>query len=108
MTRASKMVYGVIICRSDAQHIIVMEDPNYDKCFKVWEDLHSRWTTAAKEQHPFVLTQPLVTAFAPSMIYEIKLVPMNTEENASQSHNPYYKAMNEQGFTRTFLGKDII
>lgn len=106
-TKAPQMVYGVIVCRTDGEHIIAMEDPNYDKCFKRWEELHNQWTAATKEQHPFVMTAPVVTAFSPAMVYEVKLVPIN-QENAANANNPYYQAMHEKGLSRTFPSRDLL
>lgn len=100
--KTSPMIYGVIICRTDGEHIMVVEDPDYDKCFAKWQETYTNWQTSAKEQQPFVLTAPVVTAFAPALIYEIKLLPTNAQENASKTHNPYNSMMNEQGFSRTF------
>lgn len=99
-----KLVYSVLICRSDGNHIIVIESNNYDACYDTWKKTQQTWADASKEQKPFVLEDPIVTAFAPSMIYEIKLVPVMTEEMASKSHNPYQARMHEQGFGKTFPG----
>lgn len=105
MNKAQKeeqVVYGVIVFRTDGQHVVVLENPNFDVCYAEWEKLHEAWTTSVKEQQPFKLTSPVVTAFSPSMIYEIKLLPTNTQQNVSKSHNPYYNAMNTNGFSQTF------
>jgi len=99
----SNLVYGIVIFRTDGNHISVLEDPNYDKCFDCWKKVQMDWATAVKEQQPFILTNPIVTAFSPSLIYEIKLIPVNTKENVAKSNNnPYYAQMNEQGFSKSF------
>lgn len=98
-----KLVYGVIIFRQDAQHISAIESTDYDKCYECWKALQSEWATASKEQRPFVLEDPVVTAFSPSMIYEIKLIPVMTEEmSTSASKNPYASKMATQGFSQSF------
>lgn len=100
-----KLVYGVIVFRSDGQHIQAIESTDYDKCYERWKALQSEWAVAAKEQRPFVLEDPVVTAFAPSMIYEIKLIPVMTEEMAqTASKNPYASKMATQGFSQAFPG----
>jgi len=97
-----KMVYGVMVCRTDGNHIPVIESSDYDKCYECWNAMQFEWTTASKEQRPFRLEDPVVTAFSPSMIYEIKLVPVMTEELASKSNNPYQARMASQGLSQTF------
>jgi len=99
-----KMVYGVLIFRNNGEHIQALESTDYDKCYERWKALHNEWATASKEQRPFVLEDPIVTAFAPGMIYEIKLIPIMTEEMASKSNNPYQQRMNQNGFSNTFPG----
>jgi hypothetical protein len=106
-----KLVYSVLICRSDGNHIVVIESNNYDRCYDMWKQMQEKWALASKEQVPFLLEDPVVTAFAPPMIFEIKLVPVMTEEMASKSHNPYQRKMTEQGFGKTFpsaSGTDLL
>jgi len=104
------MVYQVVLLRTNGDHISILESDNYDKCYERWKELHTLWTACAKEVKPFVLEEPVVTAFSPSMIYEINLIPMSQQPTASNAHNPYQKAMQEQGFSRTFpgQGRDLI
>jgi hypothetical protein len=99
---SDKMVYSVVILRSDGNHISVYESANYDKCYDRWRSLQEHWTLASKEQKPFLLEDPVVTAFNPALIYEIKLVPVMPEEMATKSHNPYHQRMTQQGFSNTF------
>lgn len=99
------MIYSVVILRTDGQHIDMPSNPDYDKCYAEWKKLSDEWKDAAKEQRPFVLLDPIVTAFAPALIYEIRLIPVSTQEMASQTHNPYSKRMQEEGFGRTFPGQ---
>lgn len=99
-----KLVYSVVILRQDQQHISVIDSIDYDKCYARWVSLQIEWAQASKDQRPFILEDPVVTAFTPSMIYEIKLIPIMTEEMASKSHNPYQQQMNKQGFGNVFPG----
>ena len=99
-----KLVYSVIVLRQDQQHLAIIESTDYDKCYQKWKDLQSEWSMAWKDQRPFTLEDPVVTAFSPSLIYEIKLIPIMTAEMESKSNNPYQQRMNQQGFTNTFPG----
>lgn len=104
----TQLIYNVLVCRTDGQHIVAIESSDYDKCFAKWVDLHKVWSTAAKEQTPFVLVDPVVTAFAPAMVYEIKLIPVMTEEMAQKaSNNPYAQRMNQHGLSQTFPGNSV-
>lgn len=98
------MVYQVVILRTNGDHISILESDSYDKCYERWKELHTLWTACAKEIKPFVLEEPVVTAFNPSMIYEINLVPVSTQSSSSNAHNPYQKNMQEHGFGKTFPG----
>lgn len=103
-----QLVYMTAIYRTDGAHISVIESPDYDKCFAKWKELNEVWTKAIKDQAPFVLVDPVVTAFAPAMIFEIKLIPvMSQQMAASGSNNPYAQNMNEKGFGKTFPGASI-
>lgn len=97
-----KLVYSVVILRQDGNHIQVVESTEYNKCYDKWRSLQIEWASASKEQRPFILEDPVVTAFTPSLVYEIKLIPVMTEEMASKSNNPYQQRMNQQGFGQTF------
>ena len=111
MAKQEQMIYGVIVFRSDQQHVTVLESADYDACYEKWKLIQQEWTSAAKEQRPFILEAPVVTAFAPSMIYEIALLPVMTKELADKaSRNPYASQMSEKGFNRTFpgAGQDLL
>lgn len=105
-----KMVYAVIIFRRDSEHIQVIESTDYDKCYEKWKSLQLEWTASAKEQRPFILEDPVITAFTPSVIYEIKLIPVMSEEMISKSHNPYQQRMTQNGFSNMFpqAGTDLL
>lgn len=104
-----KLIYAVLVLRTDGEHIQVLESDDYDKCYEKWKTVLQEWKDAAKELRPFEIIDPIVTAFSPSMIFEVRLIPVGTEDS-NNSHNPYNKKMNEQGFSRTFpsQGKDLL
>lgn len=105
LQKSPKLVYSVFVLRTDGEHILVLESDDYDKCFEKWKLILQEWKDSAKEQRPFELTDPLVTAFSPSMIFEVRIVPREVEVN--NSHNPYHKKMQEQGLSRTFPGSGV-
>lgn len=92
--------YSVWVMRRDQAHITVMETGSFEEADKVWQDLNSRWTNSLKEQVPFILRAPLVTAFDPGLIYEIALLPYGNTNVASD--NPYQQNMRQNGFSNTF------
>lgn len=102
--------YEVVILRTDGQHISTPMTQDYDKCFEVWEQITNEWTNAAKEQRPFILRDPIITAFAPALIFEVRLLPVTGQETTSKTYNPYSQKMQEQGFSRTFpsQGRDLL
>ena len=101
----AKMVYEVVILRQDGNHLSIIQSTDYDKCYEKWKALQTEWTNSVKEQKPFILEDPVVTAFSPSMIYEIKLIPIMAEDLAqSSTKNPYAQKMNQNGFGQTFPG----
>jgi hypothetical protein len=111
MAKQTEMVYQVVIFRSDQEHIRVLESASYDECYDRWKSVQQEWALAAKEQRPFVLEAPVVTAFSPSMIFEVALLPVMTKELADKAaKNPYAQQMSEKGFGRTFpgAGQDLL
>jgi len=102
-----QQIYAVLVLRTDQDHIIVLESPDYEKCYNIWEDLIGKWTQAAKDGIPFKLSEPQVTAFSPGMITEIKLIPVS-QINQNKVHNPYYQNMVRNGFANTQGGRDIL
>ncbi len=107
--KEQKMVYEVLVLRTDQNHIVALESNNYDECFNCWVELTSQWEECAKESKPFQITDPIVTSFSPGMISEIRIVPVTSEEMKSKSHNPYYNQMMQNGFANTFgQGVDML
>lgn len=98
----SKKIYAVIINRRALEPIFVIESEDYDKCYSTWEVLLQQWETCVKELKPFVLREPVVTAFEPGLIFGIDLLPIQTEDSKSNAHNPYARKMKQEGFSQTF------
>lgn len=91
-----KPSYAVVILRRDEQHILVLEDNNYDKVFEEYEKIAAKWASCVKDHTPFSLTSPVVTTFDPGLIYEIKINPV-VETAASKYDNPYANQMRRNG-----------
>lgn len=96
-----KIKYNVIVMKKAQDHIFMIETENYDEAYKVWKETKDKWTNAIKEQIPFELESPIVTAFDPGMIYEITLVPIEAATNVN-SNNPYKRNAQAKGFSNTF------
>jgi len=91
------LAYAVVIFRTNSEHIFVMESDDYEQCFTRWDGLKNLWQESAKGLIPFVLTDPVVTAFSPSMIYEISIIPntsISNSSNNSKMPNPYQQSGN--------------
>lgn len=95
-----KSLYEVQILRIDGEHIIAAQSENYDECFEKWENLHKLWRETSDENKPFVLTEPKVTAFNPTLIKEITLVPV-VEQAEGKYSNPYQREMLRNGLSET-------
>lgn len=108
--KLNKSVYSIFIFRTDGQHLEVYSSNNFDACFQRWEQLTTEWTSAVKEERPFILRDPIVTAFSPNLIFELKLLPVSSQEMAAKSHNPYNQKMYEEGFGKVFpsQGRDLL
>jgi hypothetical protein len=95
----NKQVYVVLILRRDLNHITVLETENYDSAFELWTSLKDKWPEKLKEQKPFELTKPIVSAFDPGLISEIKIETYTIQE--SVAHNPYTQEMQKNGLSST-------
>lgn len=102
-----KTIYQVAILRKDNAHIMVRETSNFEECLATWKALHTKWADSVKEPKPFVLEDPIITAFEPGLIYEITLKPLY-EESTVDSSNPYQKAMVERGLSNSLQGTDLL
>jgi hypothetical protein len=95
-----KQKYGLYVLRRDGDHIIVLETENYDEVFALWKETKELWTTSIKEQKPFELTKPIVTAFDPGLISEVTIRPLI--KASMNQNNPYVQKMQQDGFANTF------
>lgn len=99
MSKETKQSYMVAILRRDGAHLSVLESDNFDQALEVYKQLKDKWKTAIKENAPFELERPVVTAFDPGLIYEINLKPV--VETAENTNNPYYQEMKRKGLGNT-------
>ncbi len=107
--KPDEIVYETWILRRDQQHIAVVVSTDFEKCYKVWEELQAQWAECAKEVKPFVLKDPVLTAFEPGLIYEITLRPVESPvSNAVNSKNPYAREMLNRGFSDVFGNQDLL
>ena len=95
-----KLKYGLYILKRDNDHIIVDENEKYEEVFGLWKEIKSQWASSIKEQKPFELVKPIVTAFDPGLIYEVTIRPV--AEPVTNTNNPYAQKMQQNGFTNTF------
>jgi hypothetical protein len=89
--------FSLVLLRKDQDHIHILETQNEKEVLVVWKELVNAWKTCVKEVIPFTLDKPLVTAFDPGLISEIKIL---TKE-MGLSDNPYKKEMLDKGFGNT-------
>lgn len=104
-----KVVYNVVILRKDHNHVVMMESTNFDACLARWEALQAQWAECVKEVKPFVIRDPLITAFEPALIHEITLAPVMKESLATTSaNNPYYRNMVQSGLAHSLSNQDLL
>ena len=93
-----KVVYLVKVLRLDEKDIDLVETEEFSVANEIWEKAYTDWTLAVSERRPFVVKEPmegqLMTAFDPSLIKEILLIPI---ELSSKGNNPYHQRMNKTG-----------
>lgn len=94
----SNELYQVIIFRRDGNHLKGFESDDFDEAKEKWQELQAQWVEKFKETQPFVLEDPVVTAFDPGLILEISVLPVTEQK---KSNNPYKKEMNEKGLSNT-------
>ena len=100
MSVEEKKVYEVLILRIDDAHITALRSESYDECYEKWQILHKDWKKSSDENEPFVMKEPLVTAFNPTLIKEITLVPVILQEQ-NKHNNPYQQEMLDKGLGET-------
>lgn len=96
------MVYEVAVIRSDFNHIIVSETKEFEEAKITWRELTDRWKKSIEDKAPFELEQPIITAFDPGLVREIKIfaTPQGVQQKVG-SHNPYTQRMKEEGLSNT-------
>lgn len=94
----SKELYRVIIFRRDGNHLEGFESEDFDQAKGKWLEYQEQWVEKFKEAQPFILEEPVVTAFDPGLILEISVLPVQEQK---QSNNPYKKQMQKEGLTNT-------
>ncbi len=104
----AEVIYQTLILRRDGNHISIVESTDFEKCYKAWETLQGQWAECAKEVRPFILKDPVITAFEPGLIYEIILQPVMSASKAVNENNPYAKQMLDRGFSNTFGNQDLL
>lgn len=98
--QAPKLSYTVLIQKKNQDHLVAIETENYDEAFERWTQLTDSWKVSIKEQVPFTLTTPVVTAFDPGLILEINIVPVPVQTK-EVNNNPYRRDMLDRGLTET-------
>jgi len=93
-----KQIYELLILKHDQNHIVALSTDSYDKCYETWKTLVDLWTKSVSDKVPFILTEPVVTAFDPGTIKEITVRPLMTVPESKYA-NPYQKEMMKKGLT---------
>ncbi len=106
--KTEEVIYQTLILRRDGNHIAVIESVEFEKCYAMWEQLQNQWAECAKEVKPFVIKDPVLTAFEPGLIYEITLRPVMPMTKAMNENNPYARNMLDRGFSNTFGNTDLL
>lgn len=102
MDTPTKELYGVILLRTDGNHIVIEEFDTFEKAHTKWDELATYWVTCLKEKVPFRVEAPIVTAFDPTFVYEIIIKPKTIKVNSNtSSKNPYYRDMMQNGLTKS-------
>lgn len=101
--------YIVRLYKKTNDFIDLLKSNNFDECKTLWRSFITQWEECAKETRPFIVEQPVVTAFEPGLISSIVVEPANT---ATSNDNPYQQQMQSQGFTNTMRnfsqGADVL
>lgn len=102
-----KQIYEVWIVKYQDEPISVLTTDKYDESYEKWKSLTETWTVALKDKMPFVVTNPVVTAFDPGTVKEITVRPvMKTTE--SKYENPYQQQMMKNGLGNTLRNNSNI
>lgn len=102
-----KLTYAVIIIRKDGNHIIALESEDYDACHDRWKSLVEQWHKKGGIENPgpFVIEDPIVTAFEPGLISSITIKPLEKDvKRTKRHHNPFENKMQQEGLSSMFSG----
>jgi len=94
---SNKQEYELCIFTKTGKKLVVEKSTNFDEVFVKWKEVKDLWSTSIKEQKPFELTKPIVTAFDPGLIFEITVLPVEETVTAKHSNNPYANQMQKEG-----------
>jgi len=108
-----KTIYGVLILRTDLEHIAVLETADFQEAHKLWKELNEKWTNCIKESMPFAIETPVVTSFNPGLIKEITVRPvLDNAQSRGGINNPYERQMRATGINNTMKygvpGSDLL
>ena len=96
----SELNYLVKLIRVDGTTVDLVETKDFSKAKEIWSESHAQWTEAVSERRPYLIEDPAdngyITAFDPSLIREILILPVELEE---KSDNPYKQRMRKQGLS---------
>lgn len=97
-----KELYNVLLYRKDTQlPMVIAESDDFGACKKIWTTLHKLWLESHKEEKPFILEKPVVTAFEPGLISEITVEPKKEVLTEVPDDNPYKQSMLRQGLSQS-------
>jgi hypothetical protein len=98
--KETELNYLVKLIRVDGSSVDLVETKEFNKAKEIWQQSYLQWTDAVAERKPFVVEEPsdtgYITAFDPSLIREILILPVRLEE---KSDNPYKQRMRKEGFS---------
>lgn len=95
-----KQIYEVWIIKYNDEPISILATDKYDESYEKWKFLTDVWVNALKDKTPFIITNPVVTAFDPGTVKEITVRPvMKVAE--SKYENPYHQQMMKNGLGNT-------
>lgn len=94
-----ELTYLVRIVRIDERVIDLVETDDFSEAKGIWQKAHEQWTLAVSERRPFLVVEPIVTAFDPSLIREVIVFPIQKQQ---KTDNPYKAKMQEKGLSAMF------
>lgn len=95
-----KQIYEVWIVKYNDEPISILTTDKYDESYERWKNLTDTWVNSLKDKTPFIITNPIVTAFDPGTVKEITVRPvMKVAE--SKYENPYHQQMIKNGLGNT-------